>query len=106
MSTEVRDRETREVARRHVEAERPRLEFGGAWEYSPAPESKDHVRIEKRYGLFIGGEFVAPKTKKEFRTIKPPTPERLSQGAEGGPEDVDAAGPAGEEAPPQRPAEL
>ena len=25
-----------------------------AWEYAPAPESKDIVRLEDRYGLFIG----------------------------------------------------
>ncbi len=30
------------------------------WEYSPAPESTDHVRLRDRYGLFIDGEFVEP----------------------------------------------
>jgi aldehyde dehydrogenase (NAD+) len=98
MSTEVKDRETRESARRHVEAERPRLEFGGAWEYAPAPESKDHVRLEKRYGLFIGGRFVPPKSKKYFETINPATEETLAEVAEAGAEDVDAAVRAAEEA--------
>src|SRR5215471_18198678 len=98
MSTEVTDRETRESARRHMEAERPRLEFGSAWEYSPAPESKDHVKIEKRYGLFIGGQFVPPKSKKYFQTINPATEEVLAEVAEAGAEDVDAAVRAAEEA--------
>ena len=31
-----------------------------AWEYAAAPESKDIVRLQDRYGLFIGGEFVDP----------------------------------------------
>ena len=26
-----------------------------AWEYAAAPESKDIVRLQDRYGLFIGG---------------------------------------------------
>ena len=47
--------------------ERPSLEFGGAWEYAPAPESTDHVRLAKRYGLFIGGKFVAPQSKQVLR---------------------------------------
>ena len=28
------------------------------WDYAPAPESADHVRLRDSYGLFIGGEFV------------------------------------------------
>jgi hypothetical protein len=28
-----------------------------AWDYAPAPESRDIVRIQERYGLFIGGKF-------------------------------------------------
>ena len=48
-----------------MRAERPVLEFGtGVFEYAPAPEATDHVRLEKRYGLFVGGKFVAPKSKK------------------------------------------
>ena len=37
-----------------------KLAFDGGWRYAPAPESTDHIRIEDRYGLFIGGEFVEP----------------------------------------------
>ena len=31
-----------------VRAERPALEFGSVWEYSPAPESTSHVKLQKR----------------------------------------------------------
>ena len=27
------------------------------WDYAPAPESTDHVRLRDDYGLFVGGEF-------------------------------------------------
>jgi aldehyde dehydrogenase (NAD+) len=83
---------------RHVAAEKPALEFGSAWEYSPAPESRDHVRLEERYGLFIGGKFVAPKSGKYFPTINPATEETLAEVADAGAPDVDAAVRAAEEA--------
>jgi hypothetical protein len=37
------------------------------WEYAPAPESTDHVRLRDRYGLFIGGDFVAPARSPSAR---------------------------------------
>ncbi len=61
------------------------------WEYATAPESTDIVRLEDRYGLFIGGEFVEPKSGTFFRTINPATEETLAEVAEAGPEDVDLA---------------
>ena len=98
MSTEIKERGAREEAKRRLERERPVLEFGSAWEYAPAPESKDHVRLEERYGLFIGGKFVQPKSRKHFRTINPATEEVLAEVAEAGAADVDAAVGAAEEA--------
>jgi len=61
------------------------------WEYATAPEATDIVRLEDRYGLFIGGEFVEPKSGKYFQTINPATEEVLAEVAEAGPEDVDLA---------------
>jgi aldehyde dehydrogenase (NAD+) len=61
------------------------------FDYAPAPESKDIVSIKPRYGLFIGGDFVDPKSGKWFETISPATEERLAEVAEAGPEDVDRA---------------
>ncbi len=59
--------------------------------YATAPESTEIVRIEDRYGLFIGGEFVEPKSGTWFDTINPATEEKLAEVAEAGPEDVDVA---------------
>jgi len=61
------------------------------WEYAPAPESREIVRLEDRYGLFIGGEFVEPKSGDRYVTIDPATEEPLAEVAEAGPEDVTLA---------------
>ena len=98
MASVKEEEAARERALRHVEREKPALEFGTAWEYSPAPESRDHVRLEDRYGLFIGGKFVPPKSKKYFPTINPATEEVLAHVADAGAADVDAAVRAAEEA--------
>ena len=61
------------------------------WEYADAPESTDIVHLRDKYGLFIGGEFVEPKSGKWFETIDPSNERPLAQIAEAGPEDVDLA---------------
>jgi aldehyde dehydrogenase (NAD+) len=61
------------------------------WEYAPAPEARDIVRFQERYGLFVGGELVEPRSKEWFPTISPATEEQLAEVALAGPEDVDAA---------------
>jgi aldehyde dehydrogenase (NAD+) len=73
--------------RRHPSA----LAESTPFDYAPAPESKDIVAIKPRYGLFIGGEFVDPKSETWFETISPASEERLAEVAEAGPEDVDRA---------------
>ncbi|MDQ4108027.1 MAG: aldehyde dehydrogenase family protein, partial [Actinomycetota bacterium] len=62
-----------------------------AWEYVEAAESKDIVRLQDRYGLFIGGEFVEPKSGRYMATIDPSTEDVLAEVPEAGPEDVDLA---------------
>jgi aldehyde dehydrogenase (NAD+) len=62
-----------------------------AWEYASAPESKEIVRLQDRYGLFVGGEFVEPKSGRWFATIDPSNEETLAEVAEAGPEDVEVA---------------
>ena len=69
-----------------------------AWEYAPAPESREIVSIKPSYGVFIGGEFVDPKSGRSFVTIDPSTEEPLAEVAEAGPEDVDLAVTAAHEA--------
>ena len=49
------------------------------WEYAPAPEARDIVSFEDRYGLYIGGEHVAPRSRKWFPTISPSTEEHLAE---------------------------
>jgi aldehyde dehydrogenase (NAD+) len=79
-------------------ASEPHLEFGSAWEYAPAPEATDHVRLQSRYDLFIGGRWVAPRAGKYFATINPATEEKLADVAEADAADVDAAVRAAREA--------
>ena len=61
------------------------------WTYAPAPESRDVVSLQERYGLFVGGEFVEPRSGEYFRTIDPAREEVLAEVAQAGPEDVDLA---------------
>jgi len=61
------------------------------WEYATAPESRDIVHLQDRYGLFVGGEFVEPKSGRWFPTIDPSNEETLAEVAEAGDEDVDLA---------------
>ena len=67
------------------------IERPDPWEYAPAPESTDIVRLDDRYGLFIDGKFVEPKSGKRFTTINPATEEPLAEIAEAGAEDVGLA---------------
>ncbi|MFZ9051928.1 MAG: aldehyde dehydrogenase family protein [Woeseiaceae bacterium] len=68
-----------------------KLAFGDGWQYSPAPESIDHIKVRKKYDLFIGGDFVAPVKGRYFETINPATEERLSRVGLGTELDVDKA---------------
>jgi aldehyde dehydrogenase (NAD+) len=61
------------------------------WEYAEARESSEIVRIADRYGLFIGGEFVEPRSGRWFATVNPATEEPLAEVAEAGLEDVGLA---------------
>jgi aldehyde dehydrogenase (NAD+) len=61
------------------------------WDYAPAPESADHVRLKDRYGLFVNGEFTDPRDRRYVPTINPATEEPIAEVAYGGPEDVAAA---------------
>ncbi len=74
------------------------LAFGSAWTYAPAPESADHVQIQKRYELFIGGKWQKPLSGKYFDTVSPSTEEKLAEIAEADERDVDRAVMAAREA--------
>ena len=55
-----------------------KLAFNDGWQYAPAPESTDHITIDKQYELFIDGEFVAPEKGRYFETINPATEEQAT----------------------------
>ncbi len=67
------------------------LDLNSSWEFSPAPESTAHIKLKKKYDLFIGGKWVKPKSGIYFKTINPATEEVLAEVAEAGQEDVDLA---------------
>jgi len=66
------------------------LLFGDLWDYDPAPESAP-AHIDPRYGLFINGGFVTPKTRKTFDSISPRDESKIAEISLAGPADVDAA---------------
>ncbi len=68
-----------------------KLAFNDGWQYAPAPESTDHITIDKQYGLFIDGKFSAPDEGRYFETINPATEEPLSSVALATASDVDRA---------------
>ncbi len=60
------------------------------WDYSPAPDNTK-VIISPKNKLFIGGKFVAPKSRSWFATTNPATEEKLADVACAGRADVDSA---------------
>jgi len=61
------------------------------WEYTESIESEKIVNIEKKYGNFIDGKFVTPKSKQYIDTISPSTEKILSSISIGNQQDVDYA---------------
>ena len=59
------------------------------WEYSKSIEDPKHIKLNKKYDLFIGGKWV--KSKKYFETINPANEEVLSEVAYASEEDVNKA---------------
>jgi aldehyde dehydrogenase (NAD+) len=80
--------------------EKPRGEVAApaSWDYAPSPEAREIVSFERRYGLFIGGEQVSPRSRSWFSTISPSTEEPLAEVAQGGQKDVALAVDAAREA--------
>src|SRR5207244_3563255 len=73
-----------------------------AWEYAPAPESREIVHLEDRYGLYIGGQFLEPLSNERYTTIDPAREEPLAEIAQAGKADVDRAVKAAREAYAER----
>jgi aldehyde dehydrogenase (NAD+) len=92
--------EKKNTARKSGGRGQPTLSFGAKWPYAEAPESADHVSIDDRYGLFIGGAFVRPSSKKHFATYDPSTGKKLASVAQANAKDVDLAVQAAKRALP------
>jgi aldehyde dehydrogenase (NAD+) len=78
----------------------PETRTGIVWEYAPAPESPEHVRLRESYGLFIGGEFRDPLDGTRVQTVNPATEEPIAEVAFAAPADVRAAVEAARAAQP------
>jgi aldehyde dehydrogenase (NAD+) len=74
-----------------IEKRQDRSPVPSAFDYAPAPESREIVTLEDRYGLFIGGDWVEPKSAEFEPTINPATEEPLAEVAYAGAEDVGLA---------------
>ena len=61
------------------------------WEYAPAPESRDVVRIREHYGLFIDGRERDASDGGTFTTIDPATEQTLATVAKATTADIDRA---------------
>ncbi len=59
------------------------------WTYAPAPESRDVVHLEERYGHFVGGRWL--EAAETYETISPASEEPLAAIGQGTAADVDAA---------------
>ncbi|HKP19845.1 MAG TPA: aldehyde dehydrogenase family protein [Gaiellaceae bacterium] len=72
-----------------LEKQRSSVPVPSGWEYAPAPESRDIVRIEERYGHFVGGEWLEPR--ETYTTVAPASEEPLAEVGQATPEEVRAA---------------
>jgi aldehyde dehydrogenase (NAD+) len=74
-----------------VEKHKPSTPALTSGDYAPAPEAREIVTLEKRYGLFVGGKFVKPRSNEWFPSISPATEEKLAEVAQANEQDVNLA---------------
>src|ERR1700761_2732595 len=55
------------------------------WDYAPAPESTDPLRLRDRYGLFIDGAFRDPADGRHVASVNPATEMPIAEMAWAGP---------------------
>ncbi|HMI29255.1 MAG TPA: aldehyde dehydrogenase family protein, partial [Gaiellaceae bacterium] len=72
-----------------LERKQDRAPVPSEWTYAPAPESRDVVTLQERYGHFVGGEWLEPK--ETYTTISPASEEPLAEVGQATPEEVQAA---------------
>src|SRR6185437_10522324 len=59
------------------------------WTYAPAPESREIVELREHYGLYVGGEWLAPG--ETYATLSPSTEEALAEVGQASEADVQGA---------------
>jgi aldehyde dehydrogenase (NAD+) len=59
------------------------------WAYAPAPEARDIVKLEERYGHYVGGEWLEPR--ETYTTISPASEEPLAEVGQATPAEVKRA---------------
>ena len=72
-----------------LEKKRSAVPVPSGWDYAPAPESRDVVRVEERYGHFVGGAWLEPR--ETYTTIAPASEEPLAEVGQATPEEVRSA---------------
>jgi aldehyde dehydrogenase (NAD+) len=72
-----------------LDKKRDALPVPSAWDYAPAPEARDVVQLEPKYGHFVGGRWLEPK--ETYTTLDPAREEPLAEIGQATKEDVDAA---------------
>ena len=65
-------------------------------DYAPAPESSDHVLLQKQYDLYIGGKWIKPSSR--FKTVNPATEEVIAEVGMAGKKEVNQAVKAAQKA--------
>jgi aldehyde dehydrogenase (NAD+) len=81
-----------------IERKPDRVPVPSDWTYAPAPEGRDIVTLQERYGVFVGGKWVEARSGESYTTISPATEEPLAEVAQAGAEDVALAVEAAREA--------
>ncbi|MFI5300834.1 MAG: aldehyde dehydrogenase family protein, partial [Polyangiales bacterium] len=74
-----------------AKSETPTLAVKQGWQYAPAPEAKDNVRLKARYDLFIDGRWTAPSSDRWFATVNPANEQAIAEVADASEADVDRA---------------
>ncbi|MDQ3822107.1 MAG: aldehyde dehydrogenase family protein, partial [Actinomycetota bacterium] len=59
-----------------LERKRGAAPVPSGWDYAPAPEARDIVRLEERYGHYVGGRWLEPA--ETYTTIDPAREEPLA----------------------------
>ena len=59
------------------------------WTYAPAPESREVVRLDARYGHFVGGEWL--EAAETYTTIAPGSEEPLAEVGQATQQEVEQA---------------